>query len=356
MKVQDQNSVTADEIVNEVLGDTYDETGIYKEKYYRWLFRIWTDLNFDFIRTKREMIIPVPQSTKIIHLPPDYQDLIFFGYIDNCRNLQPIHMNRNLAPSLDAIEIIASKCDKCGEVDLCKMIGQQQVTEEMLASSFIEFNGAPTVVDNNGKVIAQEDIYRKIYTREVWPDGSFVETVNEPVGTYNSNGTFALVDILTTKKTTCKLTRTCDTCVAATPGNLSMLKDCCCCDATMLCCTNDQLPYPVNPDVGHYNLFENDGYIMLSPNTCLTKVYIKYVSTGVCKNGKMIFPLVSMNSLIEGTYHLSIAKKKNVPQVEKERARRSYVGEKKLLLRRFTRLSYQTWREIVDQVPRIPTI
>jgi hypothetical protein len=31
MKVQDQNRFTADEIVNEVLGDTYDETGIYKK-------------------------------------------------------------------------------------------------------------------------------------------------------------------------------------------------------------------------------------------------------------------------------------------------------------------------------------
>lgn len=356
MKVQDQHSVTAEEIVTEVMGDTYDEAGLYKEKYYRWLYRAWVDLNFDFIRSKREMILPVPRSTKTIWLPPDYQDLIFMGYIDDCGNLQPLHMNRNLAPALAEIEITQSKCESCGELNLCTLIGQQEITEDITAASFIDFKGAASVVDSSGKTIYPGDIYKKVISREIWPDGSYVETVSQPVAIYRKDGTFDHVDTLTNTNTICNLQTGCDSCVPATPGNLQMLKDCCCCDAAMMCCAKDGLPYQVIPDVGHYNLFEQEGYIQLSPNTCLKKIYIKYVSSGVCKNGQEIFPLVSFNYLVEETYNLSIAKKKNVPMGEKIRAERSSLRQKKLLLRRLTRLSYQVWREIVDQIPRIPAI
>jgi hypothetical protein len=351
----DQVSVTADEIVNEVMGDTYDDAGVLKEKYYRWLFRVWTSLNFDFIRTKREMIIPVYPGTNTISFPPDYMELIFFGFFDDCGNLIPLHQNRNLAPDISRIDDVTKLCGKCGQVDLCKAIDNQQIQEEVPAAKFIDFKGQDFVTDDSGTVIYPWTVFYKTTLRQIYPDGSFIQYTKEPYATVDHAGVFKNVGYLQDQETLCKLEKGCSQCVTASQNNLSMLKACCCTDA-MMCCSDVGFTYPVVPGIAHYNLFEEDRYIKLSPNNCLNKVYMKYVSTGVCKNGVYIFPLVAEETLIEGTYYLSIAKKKNIPQVEKERARRSYIAAQKILVRRLTRLSYQEWLDIVDAIPRIPSL
>lgn len=325
------NSVTADYIVTEVMGDTYDDAGILKEKYYRWLFRVWSRLNLSLIRTKREVILPIASGTQTMWLPPDYSDFIFIGYHDSCGNRIPITINRNLAPALGVEN--ADICETCGNVDLCSL--ETQTTEEQV---FI--NGVP---------------YRKVTTRIINPDGSYIEEVTEPVAKYDLNGLVSIEPAVISSKVVCQLDKACDQCVPATPGNLNMLAGCGCTDA-ICCCSNDMLPYPVKPGTTHYNLFEQEGFIQFSKNNCLTSAILKYVSTGCVVNGIYYFPLACMETLISGTYFRSIEKKKNVPFIEKDRARKAYTGERKELLRDFTRLSYEEWRDMIDCIPRLPSL
>lgn len=334
MKIQNDNSITADYIVAEVMGDTYDDAGVIKEKYYRWLFRIWTQLNLWLIRSPRTVLLPIASGTKTMMLPPDYQDFIFIGFDDDCGNRLPIAINRNLAPAmgLEGVEV----CETCGQPDLSSL----------------------KVETLNETVIIDGQPYPKTTSRLIQSDGSYIQEVTEPVAEFFeiSAGSLSGVTQQTRRSVVCALDKSCQDCVPATPDNLQMLANCGCTDAICSCCPKDGLPYEVKPSNVHYNLFEQEGFIQFNRNCCLSHAILKYVTTGKCIEGVYYFPLATMETLIAGTYYKSIEKKKNIAQVEKDRARRAYSGERKELLRNYTRLSYQEWLDIIDTIPRIPSL
>ncbi len=552
-----ENSITADYIVAEVLGDTYDDAGILKEKCYRWLFRVWTRLNLSIIRTKRRVILPIAAGTKTMWLPPDYEDLIFLGYHDDCGNALPIAVNRNLAPQIGVEN--NNVCVTCGETDLCSldmelteetvMVGGQPYQKttsriiqpdgsycEEVTEPVVDYNAAQPAVDatagitinavpangynievlvndpdlggislgsyikgsgdttipilaasiaaalasnsNAYGVIAINDFIKitartglgssingnnlsvtanitaarnaqaffgfpspvstgtvftttvvdpnlgtitlAVYTQQAGDttpaifNANFMASLNANTHNYTTtlylttgfylvaptgygssiNGNNATIKqgsssqlanflngvdatgiipntltqfiggaaqmipviMQTSRRLVCKLPDTCDNCVPSTPGNISMLAGCGCVAAICSCCTNDMLPYSVLPANTHYNLFEQEGFIQFSPNSCLTSAILSYVSRGVCIQGVYYFPLASMETLISGTYYRSIEKKKGVPANEKDRARRAYSAETTELLKNFTRLNYQEWMDMLDVVPRLPTL
>lgn len=337
MKIQTDNnlnSINAEYIVTEVMGDTYDDAGLLKEKYYRWLFRIWISLTFSFLRKSRTVILPVAPGTKTIRLPVDYLDFIFLGYPDGCGHDMPMAVNRNLALQV-GVET-PGVCKSCGNKDLCSL--DTETIEET-----VTINGTD---------------YIKKTTRVILPDGSYREEVTQPFAVYAdpSSSYITGVDMQTTSKVVCQLEKSCPDCVPATADNLATLAGCGCTDAVCSCCTTDNLPYDVKPSNAHYNLFEQEGFIQFSPDSCINQVKLRYVSAGVCVDGVYYFPIYCMETLIAGTYYRSIEKKKNVPQVEKDRARRAYSAERKELLRHLTRQSYQEWLELFDIMPRIPSL
>lgn len=109
------NFVSADSIIDEILGDTYDDSGIMREKCYKWLFRVWKQITQDFLRRTRYVILPVNPLTKTVELPGDCADYVTVGYVE-CGNIRHLNINSNLAPSTITDTRV---CKSCGQVDLC---------------------------------------------------------------------------------------------------------------------------------------------------------------------------------------------------------------------------------------------
>lgn len=321
--------VTADDLVADLLNDTWDEAGINREKYFRWLFNVWTDLNFDFFRLKRTVSLTVP-ANGIVDLPADYVDFIKLKYRDDCGNEFPISVNGNLANPMIEYD---HNCTVCGQLDLCQYLAYDEQQETVYV------NGDP---------------YTKTTTRVIRPDGSYTEEVREPVMYPGDTGGYTVI-METSSRVVCQLDKSCNHCVPASPKNRSMLQDCGCSDS-LICCPTDLMPYPVIPDGSHYRLFEQEGFLVMAPNSCLKRVELEYVTSGVCRQGQWYFPLVAANTLIEGTYYRSIAKKRNISPNEKDYQRKVYYAEVKKLLRRMTRLSYMEFLECIFTIPRLPSI
>lgn len=329
-----QQFVTADFLVDELLGDTYDEGGVLKEKYYRWLFRIWNDLNIDFIRSSRKVILPISQDTQTVAIPPDYMDYNIVGYIDDCKNLIPLSINNNLAPRKGVEDKRIQTCPVCGQPDLCRTIGVEEIYEP---------------------VNLNETSHYRYITRLLKDDGSFIEETQEP--TYDYSAGDPVLTWVKHTRTVCQLEKSaCPACVPPTDPNLGLLVNCGCGNALCLC-SNDDLAYQVsNTFPGSFRLYKEEGFIQMSPNTCLNSIYLDYVSSGLCKGPIAYFPIIAMSAMIEGAYNLSIMKKRGVDQSEKFRAERQATKQLKLLLRRLTRFNLQVIVEAFEQIPRIPSI
>lgn len=188
MENTNTNFVSADLIVDEVLGDTYDDSGILREKCYKWLFRVWKQITQDFIEDVKRVILPVSPLTKTVQLPVDYDDYITVGYVD-CGNIRHLNINPNLAPA----NIVDERaCKKCGEIDLCSL-GYETIEEEVFIDEVPEYHVSPSFYclntsayyeynmyfsriykpgfSNNSiamKVAPASDVYAEMDTRKQW--------------------------------------------------------------------------------------------------------------------------------------------------------------------------------------------
>jgi len=335
--VMNDTLVTGKFVVEQCLGDTYDDGGVMEEKFEGWVWRIWNDLNHDWIKTTRHAILPVDKSLQVIKLPGDCIELIFFGYVDACGNKVPIEINRNLALRVGVEDKRFKACPKCGANDLCRSLDFEELFEDVV------INGTT---------------YTNRITRLIREDGSYVEEKEVWTADY-SGGEFQGVEKKTTTEVICQLQKSPCGCVIVNDFNIRTLRNCNCVTALCYTCSDENLPFRVNDNsIGNYNVFEEEGYIQLSPDFVLDSAYIIYVSSGMCKNNVWYFPAKALETLVAGAYHLSIDKKRasSVPANEKERAYRRYVNEKKKLVRRMSRLSIAEIVQAFESIPRIPSL
>lgn len=326
--------VSADFLLDELLGDTYDDGGVLREKYARWLFRVWADINVDLIRTTRRKIIPISAPTRTGQLPPDFHDWAVMGWVDECYNLRPLSYNPNLAPRMGIEDERIKKCPVCGSPDLCATLNVEEIYEVM--------NQGPTKKARH-------------ITRLLKSDGSYIEEVEEPTADFSGSAEGTFVNVKHTR-TVCQLqpSQCSGGCVPATAQNLAMLASNCCL-LGMRCCSQDGLAYATNNSFpGSFNIFKNEGFIQFSPDTQLNSFYLEYVSTGLCRGADEFFPLTAMNTLIDGAYLLSISKKRGISVTDKVFAERQYTRNLKKLLRRLTPVNFQFILECFEQAPRIP--
>lgn len=331
--MQDNDFLTADFLVAELLGDTYDDGGVLADKYYRWLFRIWNDLTLDFIKPIRKVILPVSSHLQIVVLPPDLDDWAFVGYIDDCYNRLPLAFNQNLAPRQGVEDKRVQTCATCGNVDLCKTLSFEEIYE-------------PVMIGTTRTA--------KYITRVLHRDGSYIEEVSEPTAIIVNNQVDR-IEMVKHARTVCKLAVSACGCVAASPENVSMLKDCGCSFA-LCCCSNDLLPYPVGSGPGSFNVYKDEGFIQLSPDSCLKSIYLEYISTGICKDNIMYFPRFAMTTLIDGAYSLSIQKKRGISNSDKMWAHRQHMSALKNMVRRISRLDLNGLIEQFLSPPRIQSL
>lgn len=325
-------SVSAKEIIDNLQDDTYDDGGVLHDKAERWLFRVWRELQRDLFRNKRIVILPVSLDTNTVKLPADFIDYVAIGYKDDCGNFIPLDLNLNLAPTI-GVDDQRDICPQCHSVNLCREFDVEQDIE--------------TVVIGNVS-------YTKTTTRVLHPDGRFTEEIEQPMPLYEG-GEIIAVEMVKEMTTKCAVPVLACGCIEVNKHNLDCL---CGCGSLFAfqCCAKYGLQYNFTPGrMGTYSVFKEQGYIQLSPDHCLNSIMLKYRGDGLCFSNEYHFPLEAMEALISGTYYRSVEKKRNVSPAEKERARRAFTTEKKLINRDKMRQNMHELVEILTRPPRITT-
>lgn len=329
-----QQFVTADDIADELLTDTYDDAGLLREKIFRWMFRVWIDITRNFFKFERHVIISISKDTKVARIPIDSDGIIMLGYIDEHKQMIPMEINRNLLPMESIEDLRNHHCDKCKSVNLC---------------------GKITYSITNESVIIDGREYFRTISKIVQPDGKYYQEIKEPYLSYQGDDNGA-IRFRVTESILCELQKDSCGCFPCSDKNISNLRNCGCVNA-FFCLTNDMLPYQViNSHVGTYNIFEKEGYIQFSPNVRLDSVYIVYNSIALCKENVFYFPLGAQEALISGTFAKSIEKKKGMTLWERQYADKKYTNEKKKILVDQTKIPLQEIFLIFEDIPRIPTL
>lgn len=323
---------TGREIINEVLIDTGDEYGVMERRCRHWLFRVWKEVSQRVIRTTRRMIIPISCSTNIAELPEDVDDIIFIGVIDECGKKHPVHVNPNIAPT-KGIEDKRVICSTCHTEDLCTALEVEVISQEVILAGIA---------------------YTRTITRILQKDGSYLEEIEEPIPKYD-NDAIVEINMVKTQEVLCNLEVLSCGCIPPSKSNIAQLCDCGSA-AIFECSCCEPESYQFNSNVyGSVNLFKDEGYIQVSPDSCLNALYIEFTSLGLFKNGNFYFPEIAFEALIAGTYWRSIEKRSTVPRTEKDRAQGEFSRQMKLAKRRISRISIDDIIDAFNKIPQLPT-
>lgn len=323
--------LTADEILNEVMIDTYDDFGVMRKRYEHWLFRSWREINRDVIRTPRYVILPVSPSTNTVILPGDFLKHFFIGFVNECNKMIPLHIDQNLAPSI-AIQDTRVHCSKCNEPDLCALMKVETVTEE---------------------IVLGNATYIKITNKILKSNGNYIEEITEPVPFYEGD-ILTKVTMETSVKTLCDLPAAPCGCVSVSNSNIDVLSKCGSLHALCLCQGGNGEKQKISSQFGNYNVYPKEGFIQMSNDCPLESILLGYISDGICRDGMYYFPDNCMEFLISSSYEKSILKKPNINMGEKLRASREATKQKKLVMRNVTSQNLSELVDMFEQMPRIP--
>lgn len=307
--------------------DVWEDIGKVQQLHFHWGARGLKKLQKESLKSgKRSALITVNQNTRTASLPPDFDEELFVGYINDYGEKVSIPLRTNLI-NTNSIETIPCEdtCEKCGQ--------DASICNDM------------TVTESEEVVVVGETTAVKTTIKKLYPDGSYyLETTIPYWDTTNSEIAYA-----TTKEFIAAVDLLDCGCINPTIENIETIRTCCY-DAY---CSHYSGCSPVcDKDAGGYKIFEETGLIQFDYKFRHTQVYLEYRGFIPKLNGQLAVPEVAFETLVEYIKAMAIDGKRNVSSSDKAYRWTRYNIERKSMLKIMSRFSLEDVIYIISLTPK----
>lgn len=332
---------TLTQVVKSLLIREGDVIGLNFRRYYEIAKDVYRELNLYAIRISKRYLIEVDKNTNSIQVPPDLILISSVSIIDECGQIIPLILNKNLTNDIIDINLDKDCTCQCGCND--ELCGQLKNYEVVYTSITAPVPGGGTMAFN---CFSRKTIY---------PNGDYYREWNMPVTIYE-NGVLASTILQDYKEFICKLEIKPCGCVVDNACNRDMLSDCCgsgylVTECGCKCCPDD---FP-NETYGMSTLGDT---ISFNSRANFTHVLVRGFTDN--SNGEIMVPLVAKTAILRGvkfeqlTYekgsgYTAMAIQRQLIQFE-----RLYKEERKRLFRLLNRWSLKEFYESVIPTRRYP--
>lgn len=312
-------------IIGAAIVDTYEDYNKVYHMYAHWAARGLKKLDNETFQTGiRKVVLFVSQNTMTAALPPDFNDALFVGVIENGIKI-PLTSREDL---IDKKGVVETEC-----VETCSRCGQDKnYCNELTITEEIE-----TVTINGSN-------YEQTSVKKLKADGSYIVEKNVPF--YSVEG-----ETVTYKKITEFLT-TFDMlpcgCVAQNSENAIRLKHYC----YDLYCAYCAPCGSCSTKYGGYKIFESTGFIQLDNIGRHTSIYLEYRGFMPKKNGQYMVPEIAFETIVSYLKFKRIENKANIDKWEKEFAFNQYRIERRNMEKIIGRASLSLIIESIGLIPK----
>lgn len=319
------NLTEFNEVINAASIDTWDDDGVYRQKYEHWALRGFRLLNMRLLRHVERQIIPVDPITKAAALPKNCLNWIFVGKIDSKNNRVPYGVNYNIAPPMKSI---ATTCtSKCSDA-WCKDFVYELTTQQITVAS------VP---------------YTKTVKRLIDCDGWYIEETIEPIAVYKVVDGTTVLDYVSTDPVVKRLfkldTKPCG-CIEKSDSNIKKLLSC--------GCSFVHYEVPVNHNFKyHFNVFPEEGIIQFDPEFAPKDFYLEFIGDLPCINGIYYIPTIALEAVVAFVKHKAVQDKKGVSDGDKVRKELEWMHQRKELRKDVMRT---TIAQIVESLNVLPVV
>jgi hypothetical protein len=313
-------------------------------KYYEIAKDVYRDLNLYAVRTSKRYLIEIDPNTNSVAVPNDLILISSVSIIDNCGQIVPLILNRNLSD--EYIDINLDKdCDcTCNCKDqLCGLLKNYEV---------VYTDQAAPMPDGSIQV------FRLFSRKTIYPNGDYYREWNEPVALYE-DGVHTQTVLTEYKEFICKLIVKPCGCVKDCAENRQNLSDCCgtgylVTECGCNCCPPD---FPCET----YGMTQMGDRIYFNSNADFTHVLVRgFVDNDINSNNEIMIPLVAKTALLRGikfeqlTYEKGLGYTAMAIQRQLLQFERLFKEERKRLFRLLNRWSLKEFYETVVPVRRYP--
>lgn len=272
--------------VKQAVMDMYEDFGKVEARYNAWAIRGIKKLTNETLKSnKRYAMLNVNHNLNSAVLPPDFEEAIYVGWIDECGKKWQLTLNGSITnPKLIDEIPCDNQCDKqcdCYPKQLCCDLESTQVIN---------------------RILINDTYYDETVTSTLLPSGEFYEVTTTPIA--GSEG----IEYITTKKYVTSFDVEECGCIKKTKKNDSKLKVCAWDQYTCYCtpCSYG------DTDFGGYNIFPENNTIMFDGAMKFSKVYVEYRGGLPKKGNEYLIPEVTFETIINFTKFKSVENKKGV--------------------------------------------
>lgn len=318
-----------------------DILGVRFRQYYEIGKDVFRDLNLYSIRISKRFLIEVDKNTNSILLPNDLLLLSSVSVIDDCGQIIPLILNRNLTGEL--IDINLDKNCDCTCNCRAELCGTLKNYEVIYTSITAPIPGGQTQIFN-------------CYSRKtIYPNGDYYRQWNEPV-TIFEEGVLITTELQEKTEFICHLDVKPCGCVEDTPKNRQTLASCCGGQYLVTECGKNCCPAEFPDQTYGYEQFSNRIYF--NSKFTFTHALIRYFP-GADREEIMV-PVVAKTAMLrgimfellpyqKGSGYTAMANQRKLMQFE-----RLYKEEKKRLFRLLNRFSLRAFYDSVIPVRIYP--
>lgn len=314
-------------VVNASIIDNYEDAGKEQQVRFHWAARGLKKLQKETLKSgRRNCLITVNQNTRTASLPPDFEEELFVGYIDDYGQKVPIPLRTNLI-NINSITTIECEdtCAKCGQdATICNDLTVTESTEVVVV----------------GATTATKTVIKKLY-----PDGSYYLETTYPYW----NIADSVVAYATTKEFIAAIDLLDCGCINPTVENIETIRTCC---YDAYCCHYAGCSPVCDNNSGGYKIFEETGLIQFDYKFLKTQVYLEYRGFIPKLNGQLAVPEVAFETLVEYIKAMAIDGKKNVSNNDKAYRWTRYGIERKAMVKVMARFSLDDIIYIVSLTPK----
>ena len=288
---------------------------------------VYRDLNLYAIREAKRYWIEVDKQLNAITLPDNVLLWSSVSIVDDCGQIRPLIMNKNLTGEIIELGLAKDCACQCGcQSALCVQLNHYEVITKDVTAPMP--NGSFQVFTTTEK-------------KTIYPNGDLLLQYTEPVVIYGADGVHTATELQDKEKFICHLQVKACGCVEDCPENRQLLRACCGDgfldnECGCQCCP----PTAFNQTYG-YEQFDNK--ICFDSNFQYTHVLLRYYAESATAD--IMVPLVAKTAMLrgikfeslqyeKGTGYTAMAIQRQLLQFE-----RLYDSEKRKLFRLLNRFS-----------------
>lgn len=291
-------------VVNAAIIDMYEDVGKVKETYSHWGARELKLLDKQILKKgqRQPVLLYVNPNTRTATLPPDFEEELFIGVINDLGIKIPLKLNNSIINAKYVDEVpCEDKCPKCNaNKAICKDL---EITEII------------------NTVIVNSTNYDHSTIKKLYPNGDYFLEITAPYFDIDTN----TVVFKNTKEFVAHIDLKDCGCVAETATNLNTIKYC---NPDVYYCYYAGCQTTCSNNFGGYKIFEETGLIQFDYNFKFNQVYMEYKGFMPKINGQYYVPSVAFECLVEGIKFRSIKNKNNVSRFDTREYERYYVNAK----------------------------